>query len=124
MNFLRHESRKRRGRGAVRRRLTVITIVMAAFALFAANAFADAPDVKVGPTQSPVVTAHAVVNADGTVTVTVTGGWNWPTHGHDCNTDRAGAGVAIDWFDPKQPGNALGASVMLNGISTPIYVGA
>src|SRR5262245_44076586 len=123
MNFLRHESPRRPGRGAILRRLTVISLVVAAFAVFAANALADAPDVKVGPTQSPVVTAHAVVNADGTVTVTVSGGWNWPTHGKDCNLDRAGAGIAIDWFDPKQPGNPLGASVMINGVSTPIEVG-
>src|SRR4051812_21459633 len=106
------------------RRITFSVLATCALMLaFAVSAFADSSDVKVPPTQSPTVDAKATINPNGTVTVTVTGGWSWPTHGHDCNTDRAGAGIAIAWFDPKQPGNDLGASVNINGVPTPIFVG-
>jgi uncharacterized repeat protein (TIGR01451 family) len=104
-------------------RRLVLFATCAFLLVFAASAFGDAADVKIPPTQSPTIDANATLNPDGTVTVTVTGGWSWPTHGKDCNTDRAGTGVAIDWFDPKDPGNALGASVTINGVSTPIFVG-
>src|ERR1041385_8076166 len=108
--------------GIVRRRLTFFAAA-AAIAVLAGTALADAPDVKIAPVQSPAITATAVTNADGTVTVTVRGGWNWEHNNADCNLDRAGAGVAIDWFDPKQPGNDLGVSIPINGVSTPIAVG-
>jgi uncharacterized repeat protein (TIGR01451 family) len=42
--------------------------------------------------------------ATGHVTVTLVGGWSWPTHGKDCNTDRSGAGIAVNWFDPNDRG--------------------
>jgi hypothetical protein len=42
------------------------------------------------------------------VTLTLTGGWSWPSHGTDCNTDRAGAGVAVNWFDPQDRGFHVG----------------
>jgi uncharacterized repeat protein (TIGR01451 family) len=74
----------------------------------AVTARADAPDVKVttpAPGQHPFETGTATVDAaTGHVTVTLTGGWSWPTHGKDCNTDRAGAGVAANWFDPNDRG--------------------
>jgi uncharacterized repeat protein (TIGR01451 family) len=45
-----------------------------------------------------------VDSATGRVTVTLIGGWSWPTHGSDCNLNRAGAGVAANWFDPNDRG--------------------
>jgi hypothetical protein len=56
-----------------------------------------------------------VTNGDGSRTLTVWGGtdpvtnpgWQWTTHNTDCNTDRAGAGFAIGWNDPTDPGNPL-----------------
>jgi uncharacterized repeat protein (TIGR01451 family) len=106
------------------RRLTVYVAAAAALVVLAGVALADSPDIKVPPNQSPLVTATAVQNANGTVTVTVKGAWAWPTHGNDCNLNRAGIGVAVDWFDSKNPGFDLGASAPINGVSTPIKVGA
>lgn len=62
-------------------------------------AWADSPN----PIPS-TVHADMTENNDGTVTVTVRGEWNWETHHSDCNVDRAGAGIAIVWNDPKEPG--------------------
>src|SRR5215208_6263577 len=102
MKSLRHD--------VLRRRLTLLLSVVA-IAVLAGVANADAPDVKIAPVQSPAITASAVTNLDGTVTVTVKGGWNWEHGAKDCNVDRAGAGVAIAWFDPQQAGNSLGSSI-------------
>jgi hypothetical protein len=63
---------------------------------------ADAGDPVSGTIQSTQVT-----NGDGTVTVYVRGQWVWTAHNSDCNTDRAGAGVAIAWNDPSEPGYSL-----------------
>src|SRR5713101_5146865 len=85
-------------------------LALAITGMAAGAALADAPDLKV-PSQNPtyfrVPTATAHDNGDGTTTVTVvaltdpaTGvgaGWVWTTHHKDCNTDRAGAGFAVDW---------------------------
>jgi hypothetical protein len=43
-------------------------------------------------------------NPNGTATVFVRGQWNWLTHDTNCNFDRAGAGVAVAWNDPTEPG--------------------
>jgi uncharacterized repeat protein (TIGR01451 family) len=109
-------------RSVLKRRITVAIAAVAALAILAGVALADAPDVKVPPNQAPLVTATAVQNSNGSVTVTIRGGWNWPTHGSDCNLNRAGIGVAVDWFDPKDPGFALnntgiavGSSAAVNG---------
>jgi len=106
------------------RRLSVYIAAAAALAVLGGVALADAPDVKVPPNQSPAVTATTVQNPNGTVTVTVKGSWAWPTHGSDCNLNRAGTGVAVDWFDSKDPGFDLGASAPVNGVSTAIAVGS
>ncbi len=86
----------------------VAVLALVAGGVAAATARADAPDVKVNspaPGQHPFQTGTATVdNATGHVTVTLTGGWSWPTHGADCNTNRAGAGVAVNWFDPQDRG--------------------
>ena len=86
----------------------VAVLALVAGGVAAATARADAPDVKVttpAPGQHPYQTGTATVDsATGHVTVTLTGGWSWPTHGSDCNLNRAGAGVAVNWFDPKDRG--------------------
>jgi hypothetical protein len=76
----------------------------------AVSALADAPDPIPAATDG-YITPHA----DGSRTLTVWGGtnadtnpgWQWTTHGSDCNTDRAGAGFAIVWNDPTNPGNLI-----------------
>ena len=40
----------------------------------------------------------------GPVRVYVQGQWNWLAHNGDCNTDRAGHGVAVIWNDANEPG--------------------
>src|SRR5439155_13301444 len=62
-------------------------------------AFADSPN----PIPS-TVHADMTENGNGTVTVRVHGSWDWVSHHHDCNSDRNGAGIAIVWNDPKDPG--------------------
>ena len=95
----------------VRRFLLVAVLALSVAGIAAAMARADAPDVKSsavlggqGP-QHPTQTGTATVDtATGHVTVTLIGGWSWPTHGSDCNTNRAGAGVGVNWFDPNDRG--------------------
>jgi uncharacterized repeat protein (TIGR01451 family) len=86
----------------------VAVLALVAVGVAAATARADAPDVKVNspaPGQHPFQTGTATVDTvTGHVTVTLTGGWSWPTHGVDCNTNRSGAGVAVNWFDPQDRG--------------------
>src|SRR3954454_7118768 len=106
--------------------LTACVLMLA----FAASAFADASDPVVaipGAVPNPV---HSKVTFDqaGNTVVTVWGGrwngdpgtdtsvapyagtqpgqvieigWQWTTHGSDCNNDRNGVGVALDWGDPS-----------------------
>src|SRR4051812_41902647 len=62
-------------------------------------------------------TGSVAVNADGSRTVTVHGTWTWPTHRTNCNNDRAGVGIAIDWNDPNSPGNHV---TTLNGSSIDV----
>lgn len=64
----------------------------------AAPGIADAPD-PAGPPSGTLTT-----NTDGTVTLTLSGTWQWPTHTKDCNKDRAGVGFAVDWNDESEPG--------------------
>jgi uncharacterized repeat protein (TIGR01451 family) len=90
----------------------VALLVLVAGGITAVTARADAPDVKVSspaPGQHPFETGTATVDSvTGHVTVTLIGGWSWPTHGKDCNTDRAGAGIAVNWFDPQDRGFHVG----------------
>ena len=91
-------------------RLLALFTFVCVLALSAAPAFADAPDPIPSATHGSLV-----VNADGSRTLTVQGGtndttdpgWRWTTHHSDCNTDRSGAGVAMVWNDPTQPGNPV-----------------
>src|SRR4051812_4379538 len=72
-----------------------------------ALAAADAPD---------ITSASGTVSSDGH-TVTISGTWAWTTHHSDCNQDRAGVGIAIDWNDPAQAGNFV---TTLNGTSIEV----
>ena len=96
----------------VKKLLTSSLLVLVACLALPALAAADAPDVtKAGGT------IQGGPNP-GDRTVSVFGEWAWTTHHSDCNTNRAGVGVAIDWNDPTQPGNHV---TTLNG--DPIDVG-
>ena len=96
----------------IRRFVLVILLALTVGGIAAVSARADAPDVKVNspaPGQHPYQTGTATVDTvTGHVTVDLTGGWSWPSHGKDCNTDRAGAGVAVNWLDPTDRGFHLG----------------
>jgi hypothetical protein len=70
-----------------------------------AMAAADAPD---------ITAPNATVAGN---TVTINGSWAWTTHHSNCNTDRAGVGIAIDWNDPKEPGNLV---TTLNGVQIDV----
>lgn len=94
------------------RRTLGLTVVLAG--LLAVPAHADAPIAVAAATQGNIV-----VNGDGSRTVTVQGQWEWPTMHSDCSLSRAGAGYAVNWDDPSQPGNFVTA---LN--SSAISVGA
>src|SRR3954447_4806704 len=70
-----------------------------------AMAAADAPD---------ITGAQASVAGN---TVTISGSWAWTTHHSNCNTDRAGVGIAVDWNDPNAAGNHV---TTLNGVSIDV----
>src|SRR5262245_54276853 len=106
-------------------RYLLSTLALIAIAGFlGVTAWADAPDPKLPP-QTPTSQVIAVTHddkgtattADDTTTVTVKGGWVWTTHGTDCNTDRAGAGFAVDWNDPDDPGFVV---TTLNGVTIDV----
>ena len=79
-----------------------------------AIAAADAPDITGA--------AGSVVSSDASGTVVeVHGTWEWFTHHSDCNKDRAGVGIAIDWNDTNAPGNHV---TTLNGESIDVGVAA
>jgi uncharacterized repeat protein (TIGR01451 family) len=92
------------------RKLSVGLLTVAAALIWVVAAAADAPDPvdaanKAAP---PIPAAHLdsfTRNANGTVTITVSGGWLWTTRGSSCTDDRAGVGYAVDWNDPTQVGN-------------------
>ena len=65
---------------------------------------------------SDITSASGVVASDGH-TVTISGTWAWTTHHSDCNQDRAGVGIAIDWNDPNAAGNHV---TTLNGTSIDV----
>src|SRR4051812_12320454 len=70
-----------------------------------AIAAADAPD---------ITGATAAVSGQ---TVTISGSWAWTTHHTNCNNDRAGVGIAIDWNDANAAGNHV---TTLNGVSIDV----
>src|SRR3954470_24022148 len=97
-------------------RIALAALVAAFISLTCAlSAFADAPDPIPAATQGFIVST----NADGSHTIQGQGGtdartnpgWQGTTHNSNCNTDRSGAGVAIDWNDPTDPGNPITGKV-------------
>jgi len=92
--------------------LGIVGVVSAGFVL-ASTAVASADAADVGTTSG-----SAVVNGDGSITVTVQGTWVWSTHHSDCNNDRYGVGWQVGWEDANSPGNFLATLD-----STDIYVG-
>ena len=93
----------------VRGALAALVVALA----FPALAAADSPDV------TSATGSIVSVDGAGNQTVEVHGTWAWPTHGGptDCNTDRAGVGIAIDWGDddPQNAGSPNGFHVTTLG---------
>src|SRR3954471_18599996 len=86
--------------------------LLALVAVLAVPAFAmaDAPDVTTAT--GKVVSS----DASGTV-IEISGTWAWTTHHSNCNLDRAGVGIAVDWGDNN--GNHV---TTLNGDSIDVGV--
>lgn len=92
----------------------ILTLTALVFAAVSASALANAPN----PTSTRV--DNVVHNANGSVTVTISGTWNWDaTNGAqtDCNDQRIGVGYAVSWGDNQD--NAIAAK----GNSPAVYVG-
>lgn len=87
----------------IRRAANSLTLGCAAALALAGVALANAPDPEPG-SQALVGPVYTVDGVD-VVRVSLSGTWQWPTHGTDCNTDRNGVGYAVDWEDPNQLGN-------------------
>ncbi|MDL2336095.1 MAG: hypothetical protein QFC55_08705, partial [Chloroflexota bacterium] len=86
------------------RALPAVLVAIATLVVAVGVVFADAPDPI--PQAAQVTTGEPfIVSGVPVVRVSVSGGWQWPTHRSDCNTNRTGAGYAIDWGDPNQAGN-------------------
>ena len=109
--------------------VAVLGVVLVSF--FAAGAaMANAPS----PVGNPPITGSIVTNANGSVTVNVTGHWLWPfttslkdVQGlHATVTDqcdrRFGAGWGIVWNDPNDPGYPETYSVL--GLSATVGLGS
>ena len=84
-----------------------IGLAAVAATLWAGQALADAPDPVVSQTH---LVGQPVHNPDGSITVTIAGGWQWTTHHSDCSTDRAGVGYAIAWNGFKSIANPYPSS--------------
>jgi len=91
-----------------------LVLILATISAVGIFAWADSPD--------PVLplSGSEVVNADGSITLTVQGGWAWPTHSGDCNTSKT-VGWAVDWNDASQPG---GVVATLNGVTVDVGAAA
>src|SRR5262245_42135825 len=116
--------------GRIRRSVFVLGATCALMLAFAASALADAPDpvIAVPPTIPSPIHSKVTFDQAGNTVVQVWGGrwngdpdtnsgnpiynntqpgqvleigWQWTTHNSDCNNDRTGAGVAMDWSDPS-----------------------
>jgi len=97
--------------------VTAMVASLLALGLFNQSASADAGNPILGTIKGTIVdTSGNSADADTRVTVYVHGQWNWLSHGSDCNTDRAGAGVGIIWNDPTEPGFAVTNGVITAGV--------
>src|SRR3954467_13170501 len=76
----------------VKKFLTGALLALTVGLIAPALASADAPDVT-------TATGTAAVNGNGDLVVTLSGTWAWTTHHSNCNLDRAGVGIAVDWGD-------------------------
>src|SRR5438094_10531708 len=95
------QSRQRFHAFARRWRLLLVAVVIAStiVGLEVGIAHADAPD--------PVLSSTAGTlsgGPNGTIVLTLNGGWQWTTHHSDCNFDTRAVGFAVDWNDPNQAG--------------------
>jgi hypothetical protein len=99
------------GRG--RRRVVALAVLVGCLTWGATQALADAGNPIVGATTGTL--SH---NADGSWTAYVKGQWNWLSHKTDCNFDRAGAGLAVIWNDPNEPGYTISN----NGVTANVGV--
>ena len=95
--------------------IAALGVAVVSLAVLAVPALADAPD----PIVSQTHLVDSVHNPDGSITVTIAGGWQWTTHHSDCSTDRAGVGYAIAWNDPSAPGNFVGTNALNTLVGTP-----
>jgi hypothetical protein len=77
------------------------------------SVFADAGNPILG-----TITSSSTLHADGTVTVSVRGQWNWLSHNSDCNFNRAATGAAFIWNDPTETGYLLSK----NGVSAEVGI--
>jgi uncharacterized membrane protein len=102
--------------GSRRRRFT------AAFAAFAATALSIAGIITAGPALAnaanplPTTSGSATVAANGDVTVTVSGTWQWLSQ--SCG-GRFGTGWAVAWADPNEPGNPVPPTNPVILVGTP-----
>src|SRR6478735_2776130 len=96
-----------------RRSAAAFSIALSLVLVAVGVVFADAPDPV--PNAAQVRTGQVqTVNGVQVVRVSINGQWQWPTHKSDCNTNRTGAGYAVDWNDPNAPGSFVAT---LNGQS-------
>ncbi|HYU03262.1 MAG TPA: SpaA isopeptide-forming pilin-related protein, partial [Jatrophihabitantaceae bacterium] len=79
-------------------------------------AVADAADPILASTHLVGATLHG----DGSVTVTIGGGWQWTTHNSDCNLDKRSVGYAVDWNDPTQAGNLVAGTTDVGVAATNV----
>lgn len=89
-------------RTSVRTRLAALLVAVILTISGAVVVLADAGNPILG-----TIHATTTFNANGTVTVSVQGEWNWLSHNSDCNFDRAATGVAMIWNDPTETGYLL-----------------
>src|SRR5436190_3451 len=91
---LEHSDRRSAGMSSqvVRKFLTGALLALTVGLIVPALASADAPDIQ-------TATGTSSIDASGNVVVTLGGTWAWTTHHSNCNLDRAGVGIAVDWGD-------------------------
>ena len=106
------DGRTRSGRRG--RKLTALGVIFATLTAVSIYAWADSPD--------PVLplSGSEVINPDQSITLTVHGGWAWPTHNGDCTTQKT-VGWAVDWNDQSQPGGLVGT---VNGVTVDVGAAA
>src|SRR3954468_22585097 len=97
---LEHSDRRSAGMSSqvVRKFFTSALLALTVGLVLPALASADAPDVQ-------TATGTVTTNGAGDLLVTLSGTWAWTTHHSNCNLDRAGVGIAVDWGEGPLTGN-------------------